>query len=184
MIPLVLASALAAPQPHLIGQNVIQLGNGARIHLTTSFSADLDANGQRINRAAIELEATPPPGDRTEPPPDPDHLQITGEFAGGPSSIDPCWMPAMFLLATGYATADQVERALGFTGRITHLRAFNAPPDPELVMRVLGLLVAQANALRPERATALARLVEAAFPPTEFPPGPCMPEPRLVETPR
>ena len=155
----------------------IRAASGARIEISGSFRADLDANGVVLNEATVEIEINPPPDpDRGTPRP-PDRLRVAG-FART-NTIDPCWMPALVLLALDAVTPEDVERTLGFRGTVTRSRGFVAPPEPESILRVLGVLIAQANTLNPRGAARASQLAAAAFG-LQAPPEPdsvCLPEP-------
>src|SRR5260221_262442 len=96
-------NTFAGAPPHLTGPNLIQLADGTRIELSTSFRVDLDAGADgtitALNRGAIEVTVKDPPPDNDRPgassPLPGDRLFVSGEFLGGPGSIDPCWMPAL-----------------------------------------------------------------------------------------
>ena len=187
ILGLALAAGVAGPalaqarDPHLDFHSSVTLADGSRISVTGTFRVDIDtaADGSVTsqNEGTVEIEIQPAPPVNGQPPPDPERLRVTGEALLAGRSIDPCWMPAMVLMALGMAGPDDVQRFLGFTGSITRMRGFNAPPDPDALRRALGLLLAQVNSLNPAGAARATRLIDSAFG-LEPPPDPdsvCLP---------
>jgi hypothetical protein len=178
-IALALAAGLARSasaqtrDPHMDFHSSVTLADGSRISLTGTYRADLDANADgtltTTNQAMVEIDLTPPPtGDQPPPvgdtpPPIGDRLFVRGVAVTSNGSIVPCFMPAMVLLALNVVTHADVQRFLGITVTITRARGFVQPPEPEAVLRALGLLLAQVNSLNPAGAARASQLIDFAF---------------------
>ena len=176
---LVLATAAvqAIAAPEIRSSNTIANADGSGLELRMHFQAPTRA-GQTLNKAVIEVELVPPepirPGELQ--PPEPVRYRIEGRVVTGPGEIDPCWMPAMLLLVKGYVSARQVSDALGLNGEITRVEGDAASAqDRGADARILGLMLAEVAALRPDRAPLVARLIaDAGFPSGAV----CLPAPR------
>ena len=170
------AGAQASAPPHLRSATTIANADGSRLEVTTRFQAP-QRRGATLNEAVIEVENNPPdpirPGEQA--PPDPIRYRIEGRTLSGPGEIDPCWMPALFLLTKGYVSARQIFDALGLEAEITQVHGDAARiQDPTADAAILGFMLAQVAAMRPDRAARVAQLIADAG----FPPGPCLPSSR------
>ena len=170
---LVLATAgvqALAATPEIRSSTAVAFGDGSVRELRTRFQAP-ERGGITLNQAAIEVESDPPEPDGLI-----DRYLIAGRVASGPGEIDPCWMPAMFLMVKGYVSASQVADTLGLKGEITQIAGNSARvQDRDADARILAFMLSQVAALRPDRAPLVARLIaDAGFPSGAV----CLPAPR------
>lgn len=165
-LPLVLAAAgaLASPTPSLRSSTTVANADGSRLELITRFKAP-ERRSATLNEAVIEVETLKPapsgPGEAE--PPEPERYRIEGRVLSGPGEIDPCWVPALFLLTKGYVSARQVFDALGLEGELTLVVGETARlQDRGADAAILGLMLAQVAAMRPDRAPRVAQLIADA----------------------
>ena len=173
LLSVVLASAgaNAAPAPRIRSSTTVTKADGSRLELSTKFQGP-ERRSVTLNEAAIEVEQVPPdpilPGEQT--PPDPIRYRIEGRALAGPGELEPCLMPALLLLTKGYVSARQVFDALGLQVEITQVAGDNARvQDAANDGALLGFMLAQVQAMRPDRAPLVAALITAAGLST----GPC-----------
>jgi hypothetical protein len=166
------AGAGAAPVGRIRLATTVSNADGSRLELTTRFQAS-ERGGATVNEVFIEVEQVPPepsrPGEQV--PPEPIRYRIEGSAISGPGEINPCWMPALFLLAKGYVSPRQVFDALGLQGEITQLSGDGVRvQDRGADGALLGFMLAQVTAMRPDRAPRVAQLIADGG----FPQGPCV----------
>jgi hypothetical protein len=154
--------ALAAPE--IRSSNTVTYADGSRLELHTRFQART-RDALTLNQVVIQVEMNPP--DPVRPgatdPPEPVRYRIEGRASSGIGEIDPCWTPALFLMAKGYVDARQVFDALGLSVQVAEVTGDGSVSrDRATDAAILDLMVAQVAVLRPDRAALVARLVADA----------------------
>ena len=169
LLSLVLAAAgiPAIAAPEIRSSNTVTYADGSRLELSTRFHAPT-RGAFTPNQAVIQVEIEPPDPDRpgAAESPEPIRYRIEGRASPSPGDMEPCIVPALFLMAKGYVGARQVFDVLGVNVEITKVTGDGSvSKDRTADAAILDFLLAQVAVVRPDRVALVGRLVaEAGFP--------------------